>query len=97
MLPVCHSSLLYSSTEKFVSFRTFPDSSLRVGLLFQLLCCRSSPDLINTCVYSFACPSREGIEEQRKVGTKGKSQLGGLAVVIVSQRDPLCICAYVAI
>lgn len=66
-------------------------------MFFQLLYCRANPDLINTSVYSFACPSREGLEEQRKVGTKGELQLGGLVVAIVSQRDPLCICAYVAI
>lgn len=32
MLPLSHSSLLYSSTEKFISFRIFPDSGLWVGL-----------------------------------------------------------------
>lgn len=66
-------------------------------MLFQLLCCRSNLDLINTSGYSFACPSWEELGEQRKVGTKGELQLGGLAVAIVSQREPLCICAHVAI
>lgn len=66
-------------------------------MLFQLLCCRSSPDLINTSGYSFACPSWKGLEEHKKFGTKGELQLRGLVVAIVSQRDPLRICAYVAI